>query len=147
MTKAMIRRPESVLVVVHDDDARVLLLYRRDLGFWQSVTGSLEWDETDLRRTAARELAEETGIAIDPAVLRKWRVMHHFRILPSLASRFAPGVTHNTEHLFSVQVDGAVEVTLDPNEHLDYVWCDEAQALEMAWSWSNRLGIRRVLAG
>ena len=40
----------------------MLLLERADFpGYWQSVTGSREEDEP-LERTAARELAEETGI-------------------------------------------------------------------------------------
>ena len=57
------RRPESVLVVVHTT-ARECLLLRRvaPADFWQSVTGTLGWDET-AAEAAAREVREETGLA------------------------------------------------------------------------------------
>ena len=60
---AEFRRPESVLVVVHTPELDCLLLERVEpRGFWQSVTGTLRWAETPAE-CAARELAEETGLA------------------------------------------------------------------------------------
>ncbi|MFX4006265.1 NUDIX domain-containing protein, partial [Streptococcus suis] len=52
--------PESILVVVYATDTqRVLMLLRKDdSSFWQSVSGSLEQDETALQ-AAKREVAEE----------------------------------------------------------------------------------------
>lgn len=142
----MPRRPESVLVVVHDTDGRCLLMKRADLGFWQSITGSLEWAEGDPRTTACRELVEETGIEASPADLVDWRTAHRFVIAAPLAPRFAAGVTHNTEHLYSLAVEPGTPVRLNPAEHGAFGWFGTASALEKAWSWSNRLGIRRVLA-
>ena len=50
------RRPESVLVIVHTASLECLLLERvSPEGFWQSVTGTLRWDETP-PMAAAREL-------------------------------------------------------------------------------------------
>ena len=55
--------PESVLVVIHTPEQEVLLLERADRpGFWQSVTGSKDSQDEDLRLTAIREVQEETGI-------------------------------------------------------------------------------------
>jgi 8-oxo-dGTP pyrophosphatase MutT (NUDIX family) len=56
-----------------DRDGRVLLLLGRELlrrgdHFWLSVGGGIERGET-LVQAAARELREETGIAVDPAAL------------------------------------------------------------------------------
>ena len=66
------KRPESVLVVVHTGDGRFLMLRRRaPAGFWQSVTGSLRWDEHDPAVAARRELREETGLEAGPE-LRDW---------------------------------------------------------------------------
>ncbi len=49
------RRPESVLIVIHTDGGEFLLMERRrPPGFWQSVTGSLEWGESADKRGAAR---------------------------------------------------------------------------------------------
>ena len=46
------KRPVSVLVVIHTPDLQILLLERAaHPGYWQSVTGSQEDDDT-LRDTA-----------------------------------------------------------------------------------------------
>ena len=55
--------PESVLVLVHTAAWDVLLIERADKpGYWQSVTGSKDRLDEPLDETAAREVAEETGI-------------------------------------------------------------------------------------
>ena len=52
-----------MLVVIHTADLQVLLIERAAApGFWQSVTGSLDREDEALAVTAAREVAEETGI-------------------------------------------------------------------------------------
>lgn len=138
------RRPESVLVVVIDSDNRILLLKRQDLGFWQSITGSLKDLEYSAVEAAIREMAEETAIRIDSSHLIDHGVSYCFRIHSALAWRFADGVTHNTEHLFEVRVKPGQPIEINPDEHVDWQWCDAAQALELAWSWSNRMAIRHV---
>ena len=48
--------PVSVLVVIHTAELEVLLLERAlRPGFWQSVTGSLDWPEESLEAAATRE--------------------------------------------------------------------------------------------
>jgi len=62
MLQKSCKRPESVLVVVYTRAGEVLMLRRTSpRGFWQSVTGSLEWGELPAH-AAARELYEETGL-------------------------------------------------------------------------------------
>ena len=82
---AEFRRPESVLVVVHTPELECLLLERVEpRGFWQSVTGTLRSAETPAE-CAARELAEETGLA--SVGLRDAQVQRSFPILPAWRSR------------------------------------------------------------
>jgi dihydroneopterin triphosphate diphosphatase len=138
------KTPISVLVVVHTPQLEVLLLERADRpGFWQSVTGSQDEGET-LAQTALRELAEETGIDGTVYGLRDWDAQHRYEIYPHWRHRYAPGITHNTEHVFSVEVPRTLLVALHPREHLAYVWLPWQAAAERVFSWSNAKAIRKL---
>jgi len=137
--------PVSVLVVIHTLDRDVLLLERaKRPGYWQSVTGSLDWPEEPLELAAAREVTEETGI--DPAAgrLARWNVANTFEIYLHWRHRFAPGVTHNTEHVFGLRLDAAPAVRLSPDEHVAFAWLPWRKAAEKCFSWSNRDAIRML---
>ncbi|MDP1535780.1 MAG: dihydroneopterin triphosphate diphosphatase [Burkholderiales bacterium] len=136
--------PVSVLVLVHTVDLQVLLLERADRpGFWQSVTGSQDAGET-LLQTAQRELAEETGIIAAPGALIDWQRQSLFEIFLHWRSRYAPGVTHNTEHVFGLTLPAPRAVVLAPREHLDYLWLPWREAAERVFSWSNAEAIREL---
>lgn len=136
--------PVSTLVVVHTPDLEVLLIERADRpGFWQSVTGSQDPGET-LRQTAAREVGEETGIVVAPDALVDWEVTNVYEIFAHWRHRYAPGVTHNTEHVFSLCVPPGTPVRLAPDEHLRHRWLDWEAAAGEVFSWSNRQAILRL---
>lgn len=131
------KRPESVLVLVYTTAGEVLLLRRRQPDdFWQSVTGSLEWDETPLQ-AARRELREETGLAAD-ATLIDCGVSNRFPILPAWRARYAPDVDHNVEHVFRLAFDARPPIHLEPAEHLEYRWLTRQAAADLATSYTNR---------
>ncbi|MFC0132216.1 dihydroneopterin triphosphate diphosphatase [Massilia eurypsychrophila] len=139
--------PESVLVVIHTPALEVLLIERADRpGFWQSVTGSLDAPDEALIDTATRELFEETGIIADGAgiVLRDWGLSNIYEIYPVWRHRYAPGVTHNTEHVFSVCVPRDAAVTLSPREHLNYAWLPYLDAADSCFSSSNAEAILQL---
>lgn len=132
------KRPESVLVVVHNSSGEVLLLKRADHEyFWQSVTGSLRWPCEIPECAAQRELAEETGLEAG-AGLRDWNKSFAFPILPQWRQRYAPGTTVNREHVFTLQLDARPPVRLNRNEHTEFVWVDCNTAAAKVWSWTNR---------
>ena len=136
--------PISVLVVVHTAAFEVLLLERADRpGFWQSVTGSQDEGEA-LRETAVRELREETGLDATRYELTDWRRQNRYEIYRRWRSRYAPGVTHNTEHVFGLQVPQPLEVALQPREHLRHEWLPWQAAAEKVFSWSNAEAIREL---
>jgi dihydroneopterin triphosphate diphosphatase len=133
--------PESVLVVIHTADAQVLLIERADKpGFWQSVTGSKDALDEPLVGVAWRELAEETGITTGQ--LADWQRRNVYEIYPHWRHRYAPGVTHNTEHVFGLTVPAGVTVTLNPREHLRHQWLPWREAAELCFSPSNAEAIR-----
>jgi dATP pyrophosphohydrolase len=142
------KRPVSVLVVIHDPALNMLLLERTaHPGYWQSVTGSQESDET-LVETALREVAEETGIALSIDPLQDWRLANRFEIFAEWRDRYPAGVTHNTEHVFSLCVPAGTAVTPTPGEHRACRWLPWREAAAACFSWTNRDAILMLgLAG
>ena len=124
--------PISVLVVIYKSNRDVLLIERADRsGFWQSVTGSLDAPDEDLALAAAREVLEETGIAVDRLSKDALQNMHQqieYEIYPEWRFRYAPGVTRNIEHWFALEVPENTQITLAPREHVAYEWLPYEEA-------------------
>ena len=132
------KKPVSVLVVIHTPALDVLLLERaRHPGFWQSVTGSQE-DGEALLETARREVREETGIDAAAADLIDWQTTNRYEIFAEWRYRYAPGVTHNVEHVYSLCLPEKTAVAIAPDEHLAYRWLPWQEAAAACFSWSNR---------
>ncbi len=132
--------PRSVLVVIHTADLQVLLIQRADTeGFWQSVTGAKDHPDESFEATAVREVMEETGIdaRASGCELRDWGLENVYEIYPRWRHRYAPGVTHNTEHLFGLRVPAGTAVRLSPREHTDFQWLPWRAAAEACASPSN----------
>lgn len=137
-TPALYKLPESVLVVIHTPQLDVLLIERADQpGFWQSVTGSRDSLTEALVQTAQREVFEETGIAIATSQLVDWGVQNIYDIYPVWRHRYAPGVTRNTEHVFSACVPALCPVTLSAREHTASQWLPYREAADRCFSPSN----------
>jgi dihydroneopterin triphosphate diphosphatase len=142
--------PESVLVVIHTPELDVLIIERADhKGFWQSVTGSKDAIDEPLALTAAREVGEETGImvgseAVPEQCLLDWHHRIEYEIYPQWQHRYAPGVTRNTEHWFSLLVPHCLEVTLAPREHTAHLWLPFREAADRCFSRSNREAILQL---
>lgn len=137
--------PQSVLVVIHTPALEVLLLERADHpGFWQSVTGSLDAPDEDLRAACAREVAEETGYDAGPQRFVDWNLEHRYPIYTEWLHRYAAGVTHNTEHVFGLCVDKRYTPTLAPREHRASRWLPWRDAADACFSWTNAAAIREL---
>jgi dihydroneopterin triphosphate diphosphatase len=131
------RRPVSVLVLVYTADASVLLLRQpRPFDFWQSVTGSLQQDETHAA-AARRELAEETGLAGE-GELTFSGTSRLFTIDERWRERYAPGVTENVEFEWHYRLPAKTDIAVNASEHSEYQWFSLERAIEAVWSWTNR---------
>jgi dihydroneopterin triphosphate diphosphatase len=132
--------PQSVLVVIYTPRRDVLLIERADApGFWQSVTGSKDFEDEAFASTAVREVMEETGIdALAPGnVLQDWRLENSYQIYPQWRHRYALGVVRNTERVFGLCVPQPLSVVLSPDEHISQIWLPWCDAAERCFSPSN----------
>ena len=106
------------MVVIYKASGEVLLIERADkANFWQSVTGSLDSPNEHLSTAAMREVLEETGIdaqSLSPGALQNRHHQIEYEIYPQWRHRYAPGVTRNTEHWFSLLVPEDIQIILAP---------------------------------
>ena len=144
---ANLKIPISVLVLIHNRNQEVLLLERADRpGFWQSVTGSLDFIDEPFESAAIREVAEETGINVQVLPLGALQNLHRavqYEIYPGWRHRYPPGVERNTEHWFALEVPVNTTIRLAPREHLQYVWLPYQEAAQKCFSHTNRDAILR----
>ncbi|PPC93776.1 MAG: dihydroneopterin triphosphate diphosphatase [Methylotenera sp.] len=133
----MFKTPISALVLIHTRNLQVLIMERADkAGFWQSVTGSIEAGETPYD-AAIREVFEETGLDATQYSLEDWQCSNVYEIYPHWRHRYAPGITHNTEHIFGLELPAPIPIQLEPNEHVRYDWVDWREAAKRVFSWTN----------
>ncbi|MFZ5502075.1 MAG: dihydroneopterin triphosphate diphosphatase [Pseudomonadota bacterium] len=138
------KQPVSALVVIYTGALEVLLLERADHpGYWQSVTGSCEPGEL-LRDTAIREVREETGMDARQYCLSDWQLQNRYEIYPHWRHRYPPGITHNTEHVFGLQLPQPRVIQPAPREHLAYCWLPWREAADKVFSPSNREAILQL---
>ncbi len=138
------KKPVSSLVLIYTEHFKVLLMERADKkGFWQSVTGSLEENETP-RDAAIREVFEETGIDSTQYHLEDWELSHIYEIYAHWRYRYAPDITHNTEHIFALKVPASIPIQLSADEHVQYLWVDWRDAMDKVFSWTNVEAIKKL---
>ena len=141
----MYKIPVSVLVVIHTADLQALLLERADHpGYWQSVTGSQDAGET-LEQTAIREVFEETGLNASQYALTNWGVSSTYEIYPEWRWRYEPSVTHNTEHVFGLELPAPLGIIVAPREHLRFMWTPVQAAIDKVFSPSNAAALTKLL--
>lgn len=136
--------------MIHNANGEALLIERADRpGFWQSVTGSLDFPDEPTREAAIREVMEETGIdvtSLPPDALQDMQHAVDYEIYPDWRHRYAPGVTRNREHCFTLTVPVNTPVRLAPREHTAFEWLPYLEAAKRCFSESNGAAIRRLSA-
>ena len=135
----MTKIPISVLIIVYTKNKDILLLNKKGKdNMWQSITGSLQINEKPLD-AAKRELFEETGIVSNDIIDCKKE--HIFEIYEMWRYKYEDGVTHNTEHIFKLELDDIMDIKIDSNEHDSFEWASRVKAAEKVFSHTNRQAI------
>ena len=70
--------------------------------------------------------------------LARLHVVYTFEIYAQWRHRFAPGVVHNVEHAFALELPARPSVSVAAAEHLGYQWLPWREAAAKCFSWSNR---------
>jgi len=136
--------PISSLVVIYTKQLEILLLNRVDKkNYWQSVTGSLEPNETP-NDAAKREVFEETGIDTEIFLLKDWNLNHKYDIYPHWRHRYAPGTYKNIEHIFGLELPNKIFIHLSPSEHTAYEWVNIDEAKKKVFSWTNVKALEKL---
>jgi len=98
--------------------------------------------ELNADSAARREVVEETGIRQGVLVNLQWTQV--YEILPAFGKVYAPGVTRNLEHAFSLRLAQRAPVTLSDSEHVRFQWVAGAEAVAMVSSSTNRAVIEQL---
>ena len=131
--------PISVLVIIYTKNKDILLLKKNnDKDMWQSVTGSLNENEKPID-AAKREVFEETGLTSDKIL--DCNKQYFFEIYEMWRHKYEDGVTHNTEHVFLLELEEKIDIVIDKSEHLQYEWLSRVKAAEKVFSHTNRQAI------
>lgn len=106
-----------------------------DGGFWQTVTGTVHDDES-LIGTISREIGEECGIE-NKDILKIDGPLYDFE--------WMKGDIKIREFVYAVEVMADVPVTLSPEEHDEYRWCDVDLLFKTLEKEDNVKAARKVL--
>jgi len=135
--------PISILVVIYSNEFNTLLLHRADKkNYWQSITGSIEKNESPIE-AAKREVFEEIGIDININTLQDWKLNHQYEIYSHWRHRYAPNITHNNEHTFGLRVAKDTPIIIS-SEHTDYEWVNIEEAKKRVFSWTNVVAMEKL---
>ncbi|MCW9717032.1 dihydroneopterin triphosphate diphosphatase [Avibacterium sp. 21-599] len=140
------KNPQSILVVIYVKKTNLVLMLQRkdDPDFWQSVTGSIEKDETP-KEAVIRELWEEVRLKISPnsTALFDCNESVEFEIFPHFRYKYAPNITHCREYWFLYAVEQEFEPQL--TEHLAFKWVSAQEAIQLTKSPNNAAAIKKYL--
>ena len=105
---------------------------KKDGGFWQGVTGTLEEGEK-LKDCLIREIKEELGITYINNISEiketiQWAKKTGFII---------------TEYVFLIEIDRNINITLS-EEHDDYKWCDFNEAYQWLGKDNNKNTLKMI---
>jgi len=131
--------PISVLVLIYTKNKDILILKKNNgKDMWQSVTGSVN-DGESVDDAAKREVYEETGLNTDNII--NCNKQYIFEIYEMWRYKYDDNVTHNTEHVFLLELDERKDIVIDKEEHVSYEWTSRVKAAEKVFSHTNRQAI------
>lgn len=114
------RKAQAVIYYCAEDNIKHFLLLKmneRRNNYWQNITGFVEDDE-DFIAGATREAIEETGLATNNI-----KTITNLNMNFEFHDRWGNDVI---EEVFAIETKSKWKVELDPSEHQEYIWIEEA---------------------
>jgi len=121
-------KTQGIIFKREDNNIKYLLLKRtkKDGGFWQPMTGTLN-DGESLEECLRRELKEETGIKECVRIIKNIDKFEWVK----------PKKGTMTEYVFGIEVDKNTKVKIS-DEHDDFKWCTIDEALRKLGKRNNK---------
>jgi len=163
LNKSPYKIPISILVVIFNTKHEILLLKRvNSFNFWQSVTGSIDFEDEELDIAAKREILEETGIVLNDNkvintcieslklnelslyTLYNLNYSTEYEIFPQFRYRYEEDIHINQEHWFMLKVEENYPININAQEHTKYQWLTWQEAIKQCFSPSNAIAIQNI---
>jgi 8-oxo-dGTP pyrophosphatase MutT (NUDIX family) len=126
----------SSAIVLSPDGMRVALVYHQRAGGWVQPGGHVEPEDQSITATAAREVAEETGLSVEPAGAVLLRVDVHQ----------IPAAGPEPQHLHHDLTFGMTAFRDRPDRPGEsrWVWCDVAEVAQYQVDHSLAASVQRA---
>ena len=87
---------------------------------------------------------ECVGIITNDFSLKDWNLNHQYEIYQHWRHRYEPNITHNTEHIFGLEIPSEIPIRISPSEHIEYEWVKINNAKKRVFSWTNVIALEKL---
>lgn len=133
------RLPKQVLIIpyrIKDENVQFCIFKRKDLEFWQWISGGVEDFDENIYAAAKREIFEETGVDSNLELIQLECITKIPVVNIVKEFRWGNDIFYADEYSFSVKFDN-IDIALS-DEHSLYSWMSFEEAKKLLKYDSNK---------